>query len=366
MKVAIVHDWLTVPGGQEKVLRQLIEVFPDAPIYTSVFEPENFPWLEGKDVRTSFLQNLPLAKSKHQLFALLRARAFKKFDLSEYDLVFSQSTAEAKGARKRADAVHINYCNTPTRYYWSHYEDYKQDPGLGALNPLVKLVLPLLIRFLRSNDLKMAAGVDHFIANSNEVKSRIKKYYGRDSSVIFPSVETDRFNKLKSTARSGFVVTGRQIPYKKIDLAVAACTELGLDLHVVGDGPEHDRLVAMAGPTIRFTTKASDADIETAVSSAEAYIFPSHEDFGIVPVEAMAAGTPVLAYGKGGALDTVAPGLTGEFFDKPSKESLMTALKEFKPTKYDSSGIKTHAEKFSTLRFQAEIKEYVVSKVRLS
>lgn len=361
MKVAIVHDWLTNLGGAERVVFQLHQLFPDAPIYTSVYDPSALPMFNKADVRTTYLQRFPF-NHKHQLYAALRPRAFRKLDLSEYDVVISSCSAESKQVKVRKDAVHICYCHTPIRYYWSHYTEYIADPGMGALNPLVRYVLPVIIPFLRKSDYKAAQKVTSFVANSKEVKSRIKKYYDRDSVVISPPVDIERFEPKKlGGKREGFIIAGRQTPYKRVDLAVEACTRLGLKLTVVGVGPENARLRRLAGPTVNFLTDVSDTDMPKLFHSAAAFIFPPLEDFGIVPIEAMSAGLPVIAFGKGGALDYVVPGKTGEFFKQQTVNSLATALEKFDASKYKEKDIIAHAAKFSNDRFKLEITELVGS-----
>ncbi len=360
MKVAIVHDWLTNLGGAERVVYQLHKLFPDAPIYTSVYDPSTLPMFEDADVRTTYLQHLPF-KHKHQLYAALRPRAFRSLDLSEYDVVISSSSAESKQVRVRDDAVHVCYCHTPIRYYWSHYYEYISNPSLGVLNPLARYILPIIVPYLRKSDLKAAKNVGYFIANSNEVKGRIKEYYKRNSEVVFPPVDVDRFEPKKESKRSGFIIAGRQTAYKRIDLAVEACTQLGLNLKVVGDGPEHSHLKRIAGPTITFETNVNDSQMPKFFHEAEAFIFPSFEDFGIVPIEAMAAGLPIIAYREGGANDYVVEGKTGTFFKKQTVNTLKKILQEFRPKDYSRAKIIAHAQQFSNERFKLEIEEFVNS-----
>lgn len=345
-------------GGAERVVLELHRMFPEAPIYTSVFTPETMPEYKGLDVRTTWLQKLPF-KHKHQLFALIRPLAFRSLRLGSYDLVISSTTAEAKDIRVRQGALHVCYCNTPVRYYWSHYEDYKRDPGFGILNPLVKLVLPLVVGTLKRIDYREAQRVGHFIANSTAVQHRIKEFYNRESIVIHPPVDIERFKlPAKPPKREGFVVIGRQVPYKRIDLAVAACTKLGLKLTVIGEGSEHEKLKTMAGPTIKFA-KANDQEVPSYIHRAEALIFPSEEDFGILPVEAMAGGCPVIAYGKGGARDTVAEEKTGLFFSEQTEDSLAEVLQHYDYTAFDTKTLVEHANQFRAERFESELMQFL-------
>jgi len=358
MKVAIVHDWLTNLGGAERVVFELHELFPKAPIYTSVYDKAALPMFGDADVRTTYLQRFPF-NHKHQIYASLRPRAFRKLDLSEYDLVISSSSAESKQVKVKDGAIHICYCHTPIRYYWSNYTEYIANPGLGVLNPFIRYVLPVMIPFLRRTDYKAAQKVTTFVANSNEVKDRIKKYYDRDSIVISPPVDVERFIAASKSERNGFVIAGRQTPYKRVDLAVEACTRLGLDLTVVGNGPENERLKRLAGPTIKFLTNVRDSEMPAIFHKAEAFIFPPLEDFGIVPIEAMASGLPVIAYGKGGALDYVIEGQTGTFFKEQTVKSLMSTLKNFNRSSYKQADLITQARNFSNERFKTEIKKLV-------
>ncbi|PLS82086.1 glycosyltransferase family 4 protein, partial [Candidatus Saccharibacteria bacterium] len=240
-KVAIVHDWLNTRGGAERVAVALQKAFPDAPIYTSIYEPSLFPELEDVTVHTTWLQRLPRPiRRLHKLFPVLRVWAFRSLDLSDYDIIISSSSAESKQVKKRQDAIHICYCHTPIRYYWNMYDEYRKNPPFGKLNPIIKPIIPPFVRWMRRLDYKAAQNVDYFIANSNEVKSRIEQYYNKDSIVIHPPVDTARFANLpKLEQREGYIALGRQEPYKRIDLAVMACTKLNLPLTVYGRGSEH-------------------------------------------------------------------------------------------------------------------------------
>lgn len=365
-KVAIVCDWLTTMGGAEKVVLTVAKAFPRAPIYTSVFTPKTMPAFKGLDIRTTYLQKLPMfLRRKHQLFPVIRTHAFRRLDLDEYDIIISIASAEAKAVQKRPDAVHICYCHTPTRYYWSHYDEYKHEPGFGPLSPLIRLIIPPFVAWMRRLDLRSVKGVDYFIANSSTVAGRIKKFYHRNSYILNPPVEMHRFRTLPITGkRRGFVVVGRQVPYKRVDLAIAACNDLKLPLVVYGKGSEHERLAGMAGPTVKLAVDASDAEIATALAHAEGYIMPQEEDFGIIQIEAMAAGTPVIAFAEGGSKDAVIEGKTGLFFAQQTVKSLMGALKRFRPTQFDPKIIQKHAQTFSEEQFTTKLQKFIDEKAK--
>ena len=361
MKIAIVTHWMTVMGGAERVLLEMHKLYPEADIYTSVYDAHAMPAFEHVEIKTTWLQKMPLA-FRHQLWAPLRPLAFQMLDLREYDVVITNDSAEAKNVRVRRDAVHISYNNTPIRYYWSHYKEYLRDPGFGLLNPVVRIVMPLLVWRLKRIDYKAAQNVDYFVANSSEIQRRVKKYYHRSSAVINPCVSIGRFKKKgRAKKRKGYLIAGRQTPYKRFDLAIAACNELGLPLTVVGNGTEHEKLKKMAGPTITFKSDVSDADIVKLFHTHEAFIFPAEEEFGIVPIEAMAAGMPVIAFEKGGVVDWMVPSKTGETFAEQTVESLVETLKTFKPADYKKKDLASNAERFSNERFRLELKEFVDS-----
>lgn len=358
LKVALVCDWLTGVGGAERVVLELHHMFPDAPIYTSQYDRVALPWFNNADVRTLWLQKLP--KSLRKFLPVLRAWAFSRLNLTDYDLIISSSGAEAKAVKKRLSAVHICYCHSPTHYYWIRYDEYMRSPGFGALDPLARLGLKLLAGPMKKWDKKAAQRPDIMIANSAFTQMNIKKYYGRDSVVVFPPVDTKRFAPDQSAERRhGFVTAGRQITYKRIDLAVQVCTKLNLPLVVIGNGPDHAKLQAMSGPTIKFETSPSDEAVAGYFKSAEGFIFPGLEDFGIVAVEAMAAGTPVIAYKGGGALDTVLPEKTGLFFDTQTVDSLVKGLQEFSIKKFNDKTVSSSARRFSIQNFKDSITKLI-------
>lgn len=349
LRVAIVHDWL-VGGGAELVVEQLHKMFPQAPIYTSYATREWRDRLDGK-VRTGWLQPLGFAR---KFIPVLRIWWFTHLKLNDYDLVISSSGAEAKGIRVPRGTLHVNYCHAPTHYYWSRYDEYLKHPGFGPFDWLARLGLRLFVLPLRRWDKRAAQRPDYLIANSTHIQAEIKKYYGRDSVVVHPPVQLDRFQKPTNLKRErrGFIISGRQTPYKRFDLAVEACTRLGLPLTVVGSGPDHARLRRLAGKTVTFLGRVSDEVLEEEFASAEALIFPGLDDFGITPLEALASGTPVIAYKAGGALDYILPGKNGDFFDEPTVDSLASTLKAFRANKYSSSALAVYTQRFSAEQFR--------------
>lgn len=354
LKVAIVCDWLTGIGGAERVTRELHNMYPDAPIYTSQYDPKKINWFEDADIRTGWLQRLP--KSLKKFLPVLRAFYFSHLDLSEYDLVISSTGSEAKAVKTRKDAMHICYCHAPTHYYWSRYNEYMENPGFGKLNFLARIGLKLLVAPMRRWDRNAAKNPNVMIANSTHIQAQIKRYYKRDSTVVFPPVDISRFKQTgKPDTRHGYVIAGRQTPYKRFDLAVAACTELKVPLIVIGNGPEHKTLEKMAGRNVTFLTNVSDTDMVNHFATALGFIFPGVDDFGIVAVEALAAGTPLIAFNKGGTQDYVTS-KTGVTFDKQTVKSLVAALESFNPNRYDPAVIAEFAQQFSTSAFTKGIR----------
>lgn len=357
-KAAIVCDWL-IGGGAELVVEQLHRMYPDAPIYTSYATPQWRKRLDNKVV-TGWLQHLGRIR---KFIPFLRIWWFSRLDLSAYDLVISSSGAEAKFVKTKPNTLHIAYIHAPTHYYWSRYDEYLKNPGFGALNWIARLGLRLLVAPLRKRDYQAAQRPDYLIANSTHIQSEIKKYYNRTSTVIHPPVDTERFKPRSKAKRSGYVVAGRQVPYKRIDLAITACTELGLDLTVIGRGSEHHALKSIAGSSIKFVTNASDKDIARYFQNAEAFIFPGLEDFGIVAVEALAAGTPIIAYNSGGSSDFITENINGIFFDDQTPQSLVKAIKQFQDKKWDHTAIQKSAAQFDAPKFQKKIAKFIDSKL---
>lgn len=359
-RVAIVHDWL-YGGGAEKVVYELHKLYPDAPIYTSYCTDEWRKKLNNKVV-TGYLQNWPFSALR-KFIPLLRQHWFGQLDFTGYDIIISSTgNGEAKGIKVPEGATHICYCHTPTHFYWRHYDQYVQSPGFGLFNPLARIGLQMLVGPLRRWDLEASKSPDYYIANSTHIQSDIKRYYGRDSVVIWPPVDTARFTRTytkRKTPRTGLVTLGRQQPQKFTNLIVQACSNLGLPLTVMGNGPEHQNLVKIAGPSVRFLKRPSDEEVAQHLAGAEGFIFAAHDDFGISPVEALAAGTPVIAYKAGGALDYVTEGKTGTFFDEQTVESLQAAIVEFSKKKFDHKTIATSAEQFSIDAFRTKMSDFV-------
>jgi glycosyltransferase involved in cell wall biosynthesis len=366
LKVAIVHDWF-VGGGAERVVYELHKMYPKAPIYTSYCSPQWQEKLSGTKVITSYMQHWPFSKLR-KFLPPLRAMWFSRLDLSGYDLVISSSGAEAKGVRVKKPAVHVNYCHAPTHYYWGRYDDYMRHPGFGFLDPLARAGLKLLISPMRRWDKKAAQRPDYMVANSNYIKEQIEKYYDRDSSVINPPVDIDRFKILNksSISKSRYLIAGRQTPYKRFDLAVAACTELRLPLTVIGNGPENKKLQKIAGRSITFLKNVNDEDLVGYFQTAKAFIFPGVDDFGIVAVEALAAGTPVIAYKDGGALDYIKDGKNGLFFDEQDSKSLVKALAKFDKHKFNRRSIESTAGQFSPAVFKSQFQKFIDDILRKS
>jgi glycosyltransferase involved in cell wall biosynthesis len=363
-RVAIVCDFLVTMGGAENVVLAFHDIFPDAPIYTALYDAAGTPQFRELDVRTSRLQKLPKKlRSFHKLFPTLAVKAMKKLDLSEFDIIIASTYLHGHQITKtRPDQRLIAYCHTPPRYYWSHYDEYRQDPGYGKLNPLIKALMPLLVPKQRKLDLKAAKNVDIYIANSSETQARILQYYHKKSIVVHPPVATKRFSPSRERGDQ-YVVVGRQLPYKRYDLAVAACTKLGRELWVFGNGPAHAKLRAIAGPTIHFYTDrfsdASDDAVTHALNTARGFIFPAEEDFGIVSVEALAAGAPVIGLNRGGTRDIVTHGETGVLFDAQTVDAVAAAIEQAETTTFFPSKLQRHAKRFDATLFETKIRKIV-------
>ncbi len=360
MKLAIVVSWLNQYGGAERVLEVLHEMYPDAPIFTSIHWPEALPEeYHSWDIRVSALNKLPLIKRRHQLFLPLYPLAFEGFDLAEYDVVLSVPSAFAHGVVTPPETVHICYCLTPARFLWN-YHAYVEREGIGRV---ARWFLPPFLTALRLWDRAAADRVDHFVAISRVVQERIATYYRRDAEIIYPPVSTSAFSPCEERG-DYFLIVSRLVPYKRVDLAVRAFGELGLPLYIIGGGRDAPTLQAMAGPNIRFLGRVSDAEMREYMAGCRALIFPGEEDFGLTPLEAMAAGRPVIAYAGGGAMETVIEGVTGEFFHAQTAGSLVEAVRDFDERRYDSSVLCRHAERFSRQVFEQRLGDFVARKLR--
>jgi glycosyltransferase involved in cell wall biosynthesis len=360
-KIAIVCDWL-IGGGAEKVVLALHELYPDAPIYTSYCSPEWRKKLNNKVV-TGYLQNWPFSKLRKYL-PLIRFWWFKNLNLRNYDIIISSAgNGEAKAiANLKKDAIHICYCHTPTHFYWEKYDEYVKNPGFGVFNFAARIGLKLLVHPLRKKDYYAAQKVDYFIANSHHIKQSIKKYYGKDSEVIHPPVDISRFNAIRKERSDTFVTIGRQTPYKRTDIIVRACSELNMPLMVLGYGPEHENLKKIAGTSVTFMHQPTNKQIDDVLAKCKAFIFAAKEDFGITPVEAIAAGLPVIAYKAGGALDYVDESV-GLFFEEQTVESLKKAIQNFEQNKYDSKHLRSKAQLFSVESFKEKIQRFINQEV---
>lgn len=356
MKVALVHDWF-VGGGAERVVEQLHKMYPEAPIYTSYCSPAWQKRLGNSQIITGYLQHWPFSKLR-KFVGPLRALWFSHLNFDGFDLVISSSGAEAKGIKVKKPAIHVNYCHAPTHYYWERYNQYLTSPGFGFFDPLARLGLRFFAGPMRRWDKKAAQRPDYIIANSSYTKDQIKKYYGRDAEVIHPPVDVERYKSNGNQPRSGFVTAGRQTPYKKIDLAVTAANSIGAKLLVIGNGPQHSKLVRLAEPNVSFT-QATDEQMINHFQEAEAFIFPGIDDFGIIAVEALAAGTPVIAYKAGGALDYIKDGQNGLFFDHSSADSLAKVMTKFEAKNFDHQAVAKSAGAFAPSNFKRQFEIFV-------
>jgi glycosyltransferase involved in cell wall biosynthesis len=371
-RVAVVHDWLTIPGGSEQVVLELLEMFPQAELFTSVYDPTPWPaQITERVVHSSFLNRIPGAVRHYPKLLPLMNRAFRSFDLDGFDLVLSSSHACAKNVRVPKRALHVCYCHTPMRYAWE--EGFLEGEDVGRA---LRLALPPLLAWLRRVDLAGAAGPDVIVANSEHVAERVQRYYGRTAEIVHPPVDVEHFLSLErededvdvdrerdvsAGQRDGYYfVFGRVVPYKRVDLAVAACAQLGRRVRVAGDGRALEGVRAQApGEGAEFFGKVSPAERDRLLSGARALLFPGEEDFGIVPVEAQAAGLPVIAYGVGGAAETVVDGRTGVLFAEQSASALAQAIERFEAIALDARAVRENARRFGRERFRAEMSDVI-------
>lgn len=354
MKVALVYDRVNKWGGAERILLALHELFPQAPLFTSVYNPKTAGWAQEFTVKTSFLQHFPYASSLHEYYPLLMPVAFESFSFENYDLVISVSSEAAKGIATGPNTVHISYCLTPTRYLWSGYKEYFK-------NPFFRFVTKPLVFILKKWDRMASQRPNGYIAISQEVKKRIKLYYKRDASVVYPPVAlVDNVDKeAKEEGKDYFLMVSRLVGYKRIDLAIQACNELGIPLKIIGIGSEEKRLQVLAGPTVEFLGLLTEDELVKYYKGCKALIFPGLEDFGITIVEAQAFGKPVIAFKGGGVLETIKENKTGIFFAPQTVDALKKVLQSFDERKYKKSDCIQNARKFSKEQFKKEFMRQV-------
>jgi glycosyltransferase involved in cell wall biosynthesis len=377
--IALVHDWLNQLGGAENVLEELVALFPGAPVYTSMYAAQRMPASYRQwDIRTSFMQRLPGVATQHQAYLPLYPLAFATTDLRDYDLVISNKSGFCHGVKigdtaqrtrsQRRRPLHVCYCLTPTRYLWL-FDQYRKREQLGSG---LSLALQPLLALLRRWDWAAAQGVDHFVAISTTVQQRIRMIYGRESVIIHPPVDTEFFTPAPSGVPLGpasrvgdfFLIVSRLIPYKRIDLAIQAFRRLPQErLVIVGEGRDLANLQAQASDNISFLGRQDRSKVRELLRRCKAFLFPGLEDFGIAPVEALSCGRPVIAFGEGGALDTVMPGVTGELFTAQTCESLLSALKSFDALAYDPAHCRTKAEEFSAASFRENLLNFLSEKM---
>ncbi|NTU70198.1 glycosyltransferase family 4 protein [bacterium] len=356
-KIALVHDWLTNFAGAEQVLLSLMELFPEAPIYTSIYKPEKMPAeFKTRTVYTSSLQKFSFIP--HQLLFPNMAKAFEEFNFSDYDIVISSSHASSKGIITKPETLHICYCHTPTRYLWSHYFEYLNQMQFGVLNPIIRMRMPRIAHKLRIWDRLAADRVDLWVSNSNNVKKRIKKYYKRNATIIYPPIDTNFF-ELEENKKNYYITASRLIPYKKIELIIETFNKLGKEIKIIGAGPKEKEFRKIAKENVKILGRVTDDELKRYYKEAKGFIFAAEEDFGIVPIEAMASGTPVIAYQKGGAIETIQDGKTGVFFKEQTKESLIDAINRFENASFRAKDIREYALSFNKNRFKKEFLEYV-------
>lgn len=359
MKTALIHDWLVTLAGAEKVLQAIYELYP-SPIYTLLQDPARLKgsFLEEAEIHSSFLQKFPRAKKKYRSYLPFFPMAIESHDIRAADLLISSSHAVAKGVMTRPGQVHICYCHTPMRYAWDLTHEY-----IEQCHGLKKMVLKMILHYLRMWDVTSSSRVDMYIANSKFVAKRIKKYYGREAKVIYPPVDVNLI-PLQHVKENFYLTASRFVPYKRIDLIVEAFAKMPEKrLIVVGEGPDEDKIKTKALENVQFLGRVDTPRLHDLMGKAKGFVFAAHEDFGIIPVEAQAAGTPVIAFGKGGALETVKPGITGHFFSEQTANSLINAIEEFEAMSFDPETIRAHAMQFSKGRFSREFTQAVTEAI---
>ncbi len=357
MKVALVHDWLTGMRGGEKVLESLCDLFPEAPIYTLIhIRGSVSEKIESHPIRTSFVSHAPLIRRHYRNYLPLFPKAIEQFELRDFDLIISSSHCVAKGVIPRPTATHICYCHTPMRYIWSHHNDYL---GSHRIALWKRMLLPSIVNYLRSWDVASSQRVNQFISNSHAVADRIRRYYGRESTVIYPPVDVEFFAPSGESREDFFLIVTALVPYKRIDLAVEAFNRLGYRLKIAGSGTETKKLKRMAGPNIEFLGRVESGQLRELYRKAIALIQPGEEDFGIGVVEALACECPVIAYGRGGALESVQEPETGLFFNDLSVASLTEIVDRARTLRFNKSLMRESALRFSPERFNAEFQSFI-------
>jgi len=366
MKIALVYDRVNKFGGAERVLLALHEIWSDAPLYTAVYDPKGAPWAKDFDVRPSFLQYIPFARTHHEFFPWLTPLAFESFSFDGFDVVISITSAEAKGIITKPETLHICYCLTPTRYLWSGYEEYVKNPGLGKLGRVGRSILTYIAPTLRRWDHIGAARPDRYIAISDQVKDRIKQYYHRQvDGVIYPPVDLDAFNITKDNhTEEYFLSVSRLVGYKRVDILIDAFNELGLPLKIIGRGSAQSELRKRARKNIEFIDRhLTDEELNRYYQKCRAFVFAGQEDFGLVAAEAQAAGKPVICYKESGMAEIVVDGKTGILFADQSVESLIAGINRFFSFSFDARMCRENAERFDTEVFGKAIKAFVKKKL---
>lgn len=366
MKVALVYDRVNKFGGAERVLLALHELWPDAPLYTSVYD-DQVPWAKVFPyIKTSFLQNFPLARRNHELYPYLMPLAFESFDFDEFDLVISVTSEAAKGIITKPHTLHICYCLTPTRYLWNGYFHYKNSLNLGIFTPIVRFFYTFISTKLRLWDQIASRRPDYFITISQNVSERVKKYYRRNSKIIYPPVDTDLFKPSKGqTDGVYYLIVSRLVSYKNINIAIDAFNKLGLPLVIIGSGKEKNHLKHIAHKNIRFIDgDLTDHQLMEYYQKCKAVIFTADEDLGLVPLEAQACGKPVLAYKRGGALETVKDGITGEYFNYQTSESLAESILKISKKSYNTSVCRKNALNFNKAAFLSNFQNTIEKKLK--
>ena len=356
--LALIHDWLNQLGGAEDVLAALVGLYPDAPLYTSLYDRDRMPahWREW-DIRTAFIDRLPFAHRKPQLYFPLYPFAFEQFDLRGYDVVLSNKSGFCHGVITGPETMHVCYCLTPTRYVW-RYHQYAEQEDLGRLT---RAGLAPFLTFLRQYDRLAADRVDHFIAISDEVRRRIAKVYRREATIIYPPVDVGRFAP-SNRVDDYYLFVGRLVPYRRLDVLIEAFNKMGKPLKIAGSGRDRARLEALAGPTVEFLGFVPDADLPDLLARCRAFVWPGEEDFGISPLQANAAGRPVIAYAAGGARETVVPGVTGALFAEQSVAAIIETVESFDPLSVSPAAIRRHAEQYDIAVFKRRIADFVAQK----